>query len=63
MRILAIITGDYGQRHVDNIRARGPADWTVEVWNAPSALPLIVDYPEDFVPESLPPADLILALH
>jgi hypothetical protein len=63
MRILAIISGDYGQRHVDNIRAHGPDDWTVEVWEAPTALPLIVDYPEDFVPRSLPPADLILALH
>jgi hypothetical protein len=63
MRILAIITGEYGQRHVDNIRARGPDDWTVEVWRAPSALPLIVDYPEDYVPSSLPQVDLILALH
>lgn len=63
MRILAIISGEYGQRHVDNIRAHGPEDWIVEVWQAPRALPLIVDYPEDFVPDSLPPADLILALH
>jgi hypothetical protein len=63
MRILAIITGEYGQRHVDNIRAHGPCDWTVAVWRAPTALPLIVDCPEDYVPESLPRADLILALH
>jgi hypothetical protein len=63
MRILAIITGEYGQRHVDNVRAHGPDHWTVEVWQAPTALPLIVDYPEDYVPESLPPADLILAVH
>lgn len=63
MRILAIITGEYGQRHVDNIHAHGPDDWLVEVWRAPTALPLIVDYPEDYVPESLPSADLILALH
>jgi hypothetical protein len=63
VRILAIITGEYGQRHVDNVRAHSPDDWTVEVWRAPTALPLIVDYPEDYVPESLPPADLILALH
>ncbi len=62
MRILAIITGEYGQRHVDNIRAHGPNDWVVDVWRAPTTLPLIVDYPEDYVPESLPPADLILAL-
>ena len=61
MRMLAIITGDYGQRHVNNIRAHGPSDWQMEVWQAPSILPPIVDYPEDHLPESLPPADLILA--
>jgi hypothetical protein len=63
MRILAIITGEYGQRHLDNIRAQGPDEWVVEVWQAPTSLPLIVDYPEDYVPESLPSVDLILALH
>ena len=61
MRILAIITGEYGQRHVNNIRARGPDDWQIEVWQAPSVLPPIVDYPEDYLPESLPAADLLLA--
>jgi hypothetical protein len=61
MRILAIITGKYGQRHVDNIRAHGPSDWEVEVWQAPSVLPPIVDYPEDHVPDTLPAADLVLA--
>jgi hypothetical protein len=61
MQILAIITGEYGQRHVDNIRANGPEDWQIEVWRAPAVLPPIVDYPEDYLPESLPPADLILA--
>jgi hypothetical protein len=61
MRILAIITGEYGQRHVDNIRAHGPDEWQIEVWRAPAVLPPIVDYPEDYLPESLPPAELILA--
>lgn len=61
MRILAIITGEYGQRHVDNIREHGPIEWEVEVWQAPSVLPPIVDYPKDHVPESLLPADLVLA--
>jgi len=67
MRILAIITGEYGQRHVDNIKAtaavaaNGPDDWQIEVWQAPSVLPPIVDYPEDYLPESLPEADLLLA--
>lgn len=63
MRILAIISGEYGQRHVDNIRAHGPKSWSVEVWRAPTALPLIVDYPEDYIPETLPQTDLLLAFH
>jgi hypothetical protein len=61
VRILAVVSGEYGQRHVDNVRAHGPADWQVEVWRAPSVLPPVLDYPEDYLPESLPPADLILA--
>jgi hypothetical protein len=62
MRILAVISGDYGARHVENIRTHGPQEWIVESWDAPAFLPLIIDYPEDYLPESLPAADLILAL-
>ena len=61
MRILAIISGEYGQRHVDNIRAHGPDDWAIEVWRAPAVLPPVIDYPEDYLPDALPPADLILS--
>jgi hypothetical protein len=61
MRILAIISGEYGQRHVDNIRQHGPDSWEVATWQAPAILPLIVDYPEDYVPETLPAADLVLS--
>jgi hypothetical protein len=61
VRILAIISGEYGRRHVDNIRQHGPAEWQIEVWQAPAVLPPVVDYPEDYLPESLPQADLILA--
>lgn len=61
MRILAVITGEYGQRHVDNLRAHGPSDWQIDVWRAPAVLPPIVDYPEDFVPDSLSEATLVLA--
>jgi hypothetical protein len=62
MRILAIVTGQYGQRHVDNIRAHGPEEWQVAVWQAPAVLPPVIDYPEDYLPESFPSADLILAV-
>ncbi len=61
MRILAIISGKYGQRHVDNIRANGPSEWSIEVWQAPPSLPIVMDYPEDFVPDDLPHADLVLS--
>lgn len=61
MRLLVIINGDYGQRHVDNIRKHAPQDWTVEVWEAPRVLPQVIDYPEDYLPKSLPPADLVLS--
>ena len=61
MRILAIISGEYGARHVENIRRHGPQTWLVEVWQAPANFPLMIDYPEDFLPAELPAADLILA--
>jgi hypothetical protein len=61
MRVLAVISGEYGQRHVDNLRANGPSDWQIEVWRAPAVLPPVIDDPEDFLPPSLPAADLILA--
>ncbi|MBE7556000.1 MAG: hypothetical protein HS126_33515 [Anaerolineales bacterium] len=61
MRILAVISGEYGQRNVSNIRRHTPARWKVEVWQAPSELPLIINAPADYVPPTLPPADLLLS--
>lgn len=61
MRILAIISGEYGIRHVNNLQAHKPAGWSIASWRAPAALPLIMDYPEEFLPESFPPCDLILS--
>lgn len=61
MRILAIVSGDYGKRHVENIRTHGPSEWQIETWRAPAVLPPVIDYPEDYLPESLPPADLVLS--
>ena len=62
MRILVIISGEYGRRHVANLRAHAPSDWTIEVWQAPAVLPPVMDYPEDYLPDQLPAADLILAV-
>ena len=41
MRILAIISGEYGLRHVSNIQAHKPEGWSIETWKAPAAFPLI----------------------
>jgi hypothetical protein len=62
MRILVLKTGEYGQRHIDNLAQHAPAVWLIESWQTPRILPPILDYPEDYLPESLPPADLILSL-
>ena len=61
MRILGIISGEYGKRHIDNIRKQAPAGWEIEVWQAPTTFPLVIDYPEDYIPATLSPSDLILS--
>ena len=61
MHILAVISGEYGRRNVNNIRTNGPQDWQLETWQAPAVLPPVIDYPEDYLPQSLPGADLILS--
>ncbi len=61
MRILAIINSDYGVRHVTNITQNAPSDWVIAQWRAPVFFPVVIDYPEEFLPASLPPADLILS--
>jgi hypothetical protein len=60
LRILAIISGEYGARHVANLQAHGPQHWQITTWQAPAILPPVIDYPEDYLPSSLPASDLIL---
>ncbi|MCX8061580.1 MAG: DUF166 family protein [Anaerolineales bacterium] len=61
MQILAIYTGEYGQRHIQNIHAHAPKHWWIESWLAPSTYPLVIDDPADYLPGEVPPADLILS--
>ncbi len=61
MRILAIYSAEYGLRHIANLRAHMPDSWSLTDWRAPAALPLIMDYPEEFIPEVMDPCDLILS--
>jgi hypothetical protein len=61
MRILAIISGEYGRRHVDNIREYSPSEWQINEWKAPPVFPPVIDDPEDHLPDSFPPSDLVLS--
>ena len=62
MRILTVIQGEYGRRITTNIQRHAPAEWAVESWAAPRVLPPVIDYPEEFLPLTLPKTDLILSL-
>jgi hypothetical protein len=61
MRILAIINSDYGVRHVTNITQFAPAHWEINQWRAPVFFPMVIDYPEEFIPSDLPSTDLLLS--
>ncbi len=62
LRILAVTQGQWGERIAENIQANAPSDWSVQSWSAPRVLPPIIDDPEDYLPEALPQADLVIAL-
>ncbi len=62
MRILALIQGEYGRRIVENVRKHGPDDWVVDSLPAPASLPPTIEDPTEFLPSSLPRADLVLCL-
>ncbi len=61
-RVLTLYQGQWGERITRNIEQNAPSHWVVNHWKGPRILPPIIDDPEDFLPPSLPPADLLLAL-
>ena len=61
MRILALVSGEFGNRNVQNIRTHAPDEWVIDTWQAPTALPPMIDYPEDHLPETFLQTDLILS--
>jgi len=61
MKILAVISGEYGKRHIRNIQEFGPKSWEIEIWQTPPIFPPFIDDPEDFLPDQLPLADIILS--
>lgn len=61
MRILTVYTGDYGIRHINNLRAHAPGSWVINDWRAPTNFPIVIDDPIDFLPTHLPSTDLLLS--
>jgi hypothetical protein len=62
MRVLIATQGNYGQRIVDNIRKHAPQDWEIGQVIFTSDLPAIIDSPDEYLPEKLPEADLLISL-
>ena len=62
MDILVLYQGTYGQRIAENVKLRAPDDWRIKTFILPDALPIIVDEPEEFLPDDFPKADLLLFL-
>ena len=62
MRILVVIAGKWGERIARHLQATAPSDWQLVTWRGPVALPMVIDDPDEFLPPSLPPADLLLVL-
>lgn len=61
MRILVVFTGDYGLRHLANIRRHAPAHWQIHDWRSTTSFPIVIDDPADFLPAELPAADLLIS--
>ncbi len=62
LRVLAVTQALWGERIAAHIAAHAPAGWRVQSWAAPRVIPPVVDDPEEYLPESLPASDLVLAL-
>jgi hypothetical protein len=61
-RVLSVYQGQWGQRIAESIKEHAPRDWSVESWAAPRVLPPVIDDPEDYLPPTFEPADLVVAL-
>jgi len=61
MRIIVMTQGSYGERILRNLRECAPSGWTIDGVALPKALPALIDEPDEFLPEVVPQADLVVA--
>jgi len=62
VRILCVVSGNYGKRIAEHLARSSPEHWQIMTWEGPRDLPAVIDEPEEFLPASLPEADLMLSL-
>lgn len=62
MRVLIVTQGQWGRRIVEHLQKSAPAKWQIGTWRGPTALPPVLDDPQEYLPEALPQADLLLVL-
>jgi hypothetical protein len=62
VRILTLVQGTYGHRITAHLQQARVPEWDVQSWALPPVLPPVIDYPEDYLPATLPAADLLLSL-
>ena len=62
LSLLAVTQAQWGERSAANIDRYKPEGWQVYRWAAPRALPVVIDDPDDYLPATLPHADLVVAL-
>ncbi len=62
MRIIILSSGEYGSRIVNTIASHGFASYIVGMYEFPDDLPEFLDEVEEYIPENLPEADLLISV-
>jgi thymidylate synthase len=62
VRILLVQQGQWGQRIAEHVSAYAPKDWQPVAWQGPTVLPVVIDDPEDLIPDRLPDTELLIVL-
>ena len=60
--ICTIVQGWYGHRITSNLREKGPKNWTINICEITSKLPVLIEKPEEFIPKRFPKCDLLISL-
>ncbi len=60
--VLCTSQGKYGERIIKNLKSVFPPEWHLDVVRLPPIIPGEVEKPADFIPPTLPAADIVIGL-